>query len=30
VYSKHTDGTYHYDDLDAYIPAAVALSRTSA
>jgi hypothetical protein len=30
VYSKHTDGISHYDDLDAYIPAAVALSRTSA
>jgi hypothetical protein len=29
VYSKHTDGTYHYSDLDAHIVAAVALSRTS-
>jgi hypothetical protein len=29
VYSKHTDGTYHYDDLDAHVLAAVALSRTS-
>jgi len=30
VYSKHTDGTYHYDDLDSYITAAVALSRTGS
>ncbi len=29
VYSKHTDGTYHYNDLDATVVAAVALSRTS-
>ncbi|HZP46171.1 MAG TPA: hypothetical protein VFB15_11015 [Candidatus Binataceae bacterium] len=29
VYSKHTDGTYHYDDLDRHVLAAVALSRTS-
>jgi hypothetical protein len=28
VYSKHTDGTYHFDDLDDYEVAAVALSRT--
>lgn len=29
VYSKHTDGTYHFDDLDKHVVAAVALSRTS-
>jgi hypothetical protein len=28
VYSKHTDGTYHFDDLDSYTVAAVALSRS--
>ncbi|MGH7836220.1 MAG: hypothetical protein ACREQC_00190, partial [Candidatus Binataceae bacterium] len=28
VYSKHTDGTYHFDDLDKHVLAAVALSRS--